>query len=75
MNSFSLLNFTIKTISDNAFLENRENFLKEQALLRLFRNMQQNMGDCFKRWRDVNNFEKINALMNDKQKMALLQML
>ena len=54
MNTFNAIAFTIKNISDNAFLQNRENFLKEQALLRLFRNMQQNMDDCFRKWRDCN---------------------
>ena len=58
-NLFATLNFTIKSVSDNAFSENIDNTLKEKALIQLFKNLSTNMSDCFRRWRDVNNIEKL----------------
>ena len=49
------LNFAIKSVSDMAFIDNKDNMIKEKALIQLFKNMNSNVGDCFKRWRDVNN--------------------
>ena len=48
---FSTLNFTIKSICDNAFIDNKDNLLKENALIQLFKNLSLNMGDSFKQWR------------------------
>ena len=48
---FSTLNNTIKSVVDNAFIENRETQLKEKALLQVFKNLSGNMAECFKRWR------------------------
>ena len=48
---FSTLNFVIKAVVDHAFIENRETALKEKALIQLFKNMQGNMSECFKRWK------------------------
>ena len=56
---FASLNFTVKSVADNAFIDNKDNNLKEKALIQLFKNLHNNMGDCFKRWRDVNNIEKL----------------
>jgi len=56
---FSTLNFAIKSVSDIAFVDNKDTALKEKALIQLFKNMTSNMGDCLKRWRDVNNIEKL----------------
>ena len=33
------------------------------------------MGDCFKRWRDVNQIEKLQERMNDQQKSNVLKVL
>ena len=54
------LNFAIKSVSDMAFVDNKDNIIKEKALIQLFKNMSNNVGDCFKRWRDVNAIEKLN---------------
>ena len=48
---FGTLHQSVKAVIDNAFIENRETQLKEKALMQLFRNLQGNMGECFKRWR------------------------
>jgi aspartyl/asparaginyl beta-hydroxylase (cupin superfamily) len=69
------LNFAIKSVSDNAFVDNKDNLLKEKALIQLFKNLQSNLSDCFKRWRDVNNIEKIREKMSNQQKEAVLKML
>jgi len=51
---FQSLNNTIKAVVDNAFIENKDTQIKEKALLQLFKNLQGNMGECFKRWREAN---------------------
>jgi len=51
---FASLNFAIRSVSDLAFGNNKDNAIKEKALLQLFKNLSANVGDCFKRWRDVN---------------------
>ena len=48
---FSTLNYVIKSVCDNAFIENKETALKEKALMQLFKNLQGNMAESFKRWR------------------------
>jgi hypothetical protein len=53
-NLMASLNFAIKSVSDMAFVDNKDNNIKEKALIQLFKNMSNNVGDCFKRWRDVN---------------------
>ena len=37
--------------------------------------MNNNIGDCFKRWRDVNNIEKIKEKMDNKTKENVLKVL
>ena len=75
MTLFGTLNNSIKSVIDNAFIENRETQLKEKALLQLFRNLTGNMSECFKRWREANKVAKIEQAMDDKEKTALLKML
>ena len=41
---FASLNFSIKSVSDIAFLDNKDNAIKEKALLTLFKNMSGNVG-------------------------------
>ena len=50
-NAFSSINFAIKSVCDNAFLDTKDNQLKEKALIQLFKNLYGNLGDSFKRWR------------------------
>ena len=69
------LNFTIKSVSDTVFIENKDNNMKEKALIQLFKNMNNNIGDCFKRWRDVNNIEKLKERMDNKTKENVLKVL
>ena len=58
-NLLSTLTYTIKSATDSCFLDIKENTLKEKALIQLFKNMGHNVNDTFKRWRDVNNIEKL----------------
>jgi hypothetical protein len=62
-------------VSDIAFIDNKDNIVKEKALIHLFKNMNNNIGDCFKRWRDVNNIEKIKERMDNKTKENVLKVL
>jgi hypothetical protein len=50
---FSNLNFAIKSVADNAFLNSKDNELKEKALNQLFKNLNGNLGDTFRRWREL----------------------
>ena len=74
-NLFSSLNFAIRSVSDIAFGNNKDNAIKEKALLQLFKNLSANVGDCFKRWREVNQIEKLRERMGNNQKEALLKVL
>ena len=56
---FNTLNFVIKSVADNAFSENKDLSIKERALTQLFKNLSSNVGETFKRWRDLNNIEKL----------------
>ena len=51
MSTFTSINFTIKSVADNAFLNSKDNELKEKALIQLFKNLNGNLGDTFRRWR------------------------
>ncbi len=74
-NLLASLNFAIKSVSDMAFVDNKDTALKEKALIQLFKNMNNNVGDCFKRWRDVNNIEKLRERMSNQQKEGVLKVL
>ena len=47
----SSLTSAIKSATDSTFLDNKDNALKEKALIQLFRNMNSNVESTFKRWR------------------------
>ena len=65
---FASLNFAIKSVADIAFVDNKDTAIKEKALIQLFKNLSANVGDLFKRWRDVNNIEKLRERMSNKDK-------
>ena len=55
MNSvFQTLFFVLRSNADIAFLENKDSLLKEKALIQLFKNLQGNLGDTLRRWREIN---------------------
>jgi hypothetical protein len=72
---FSNLNFAIKSVADNAFLNSKDNELKEKALNQLFKNLNGNLGDTFRRWRELNKIEKLRERMNLQQRGSILKML
>ena len=43
--------------------------------MQLFKNLQGNMSECFKRWREANNIAKIQDQMSNQEKASLLKML
>jgi hypothetical protein len=49
-----------------AFHQGSETIVKEKALIQLFKNMNNNVGDCFKRWRDVNSIERIRERLEEQ---------
>jgi hypothetical protein len=69
------LNFAIKSVSDIAFVDNKDTQIKEKALIQLFKNLSANVGDCFKRWRELNNIEKLRERMSNQQKESVLKVL
>jgi hypothetical protein len=54
-----MLNNSIKSVSDNIFANNKENQIKENALLKIFANMNLGVGDAFKKWRQINTTSKL----------------
>ena len=72
---FATLNFAIKSVADTAFVDNKDTAIKEKALIQLFKNLSSNMGDCLKRWRDINNIEKLRERMSNQQKENVLKVL
>ena len=64
-NMFATLNFSIKSVADNAFVDNKENAFKERALVQLFKNLNSNIGDTFRRWREHNRITNINKMMSN----------
>ena len=74
-NIFASLNFSLKSVSDNAFLENKDGSLKEKALLQLFRNLNANLANSFKQWRNINQIEKMRERMGMNEKGAAVKTL
>jgi len=72
---FASLNYVIKSVTDNAFIDSKETQLKEKALIQLFKNLSSNLSDTYKRWREINNVEKINEKLTGKQKEQMLKVL
>ena len=56
---FQTINYAIKSVADNVFLDNKESSLKEKALIQLFKNLQGNLSDTFRRWRDINKIQHL----------------
>ena len=69
------MNFAIKSVADIAFVDNKDTAIKEKALIQLFKNLSANVGDLFKRWRDVNNIEKLRERMSLKDKENVIKVL
>ena len=74
-NLFSTINFAIKAVADNAFSDNKDSAAKEKSLTQLFKNLSANVGDSFKRWRELNNIEKLREAMDNQQKASVLKVL
>ena len=74
-NVFQSLNFAIRSVSDIAFGNSKDNIIKEKALIQLFKNLSANVGDCFKKWRELNQIEKLRERMGNAEKASLLKVL
>jgi hypothetical protein len=69
------LNYAIKSVTDNAFIDSKENSLKEKALIQLYKNLSSNLSDTYKRWREINNIDKIRERLSNSQKEQMLKVL
>ena len=74
-NIVSQLNLVIKSVADNAFVNNQQSNLKEKALIRMFAAFRAGAGDSFNRWRELNTLEKLKGSMNQTQKKFILGLL
>ena len=55
MNSlFMSVNISIKSVTDSAFTLNKDNIIKEKALIKLFANLSFGLEESFRRWRILN---------------------
>ena len=50
-NMFGTINLAIKSVTDNVFANNKDNQIKESAILKIFANLNLGAGDALKRWR------------------------
>ena len=73
--SFATLNYTIKSIANNVFLDNKDAEIKKQSLIQMFKNMHMNVEDSFKKWRENNAIINMNERFTNTQKAGLLTML
>ena len=67
-NVFNSLNFAIKSVTDNAFANNKDNQLKIDAINKIFLNMNLSLRDTLKKWREVNQLEKLIGRMDRDKK-------
>ena len=49
--------------------------MKEKALIQLFKNLQGNLSDTFRRWRDINKIAHLQETMSNQQKANILKIL
>ena len=61
---FGTINLAIKSVTDNVFANNKDNQIKESAILKIFANLNLGAGDALKRWREINAILKIKDKMN-----------
>ena len=69
------MTYAIKSVTDNAFIDSKEHTLKEKALIQLFKNLSSNLSDTYKRWREINNIDKIRERLSNSQKEQMLKVL
>ncbi len=72
---FASLNYVIKSVTDNAFIDSKENQLKEKALIQLFKNLSSNLSDTYRRWREINSIEKVRERLSNSQKEQMIKIL
>jgi hypothetical protein len=72
---FASLNYVIKSVTDNAFIDSKENQLKEKALIQLFKNLSSNLSDTYRRWREINSIEKVRERLSNTQKEQMIKIL
>jgi len=72
---FGTINNAIKSVTNNVFGNNKESQIIESAILKIFSNMNVNVGDALRRWRDVNKIEKLKDNISQKQKENVLKVL
>ena len=69
------MNYVIKSVTDNAFIDSKENQLKEKALIQLFKNLSSNLSDTYRRWREINSIEKVRERLSNTQKEQMIKIL
>ena len=74
-NVFNRINLLIKSVTDNAFSDDMSTKIKIDAINRIFLNMNLGLGDSLKRWREVNQIEKLRNKMSQKQKEMCIKVL
>ena len=72
---FNSLHLSIKSVSDIAFSNNKDAQLKIDALNKIFLNMNLGIGSTLKRWREVNQFEKLIARIDRNKKEMCIKLL
>ena len=72
---FGSINRAIKSVTDTAFMSNKNQYIMEQAIKIMFNNMSSNVGDTFRKWRNINSIERLRDKMTENQKKSVLKVL
>ena len=69
------INLAIKSVADNAFGLNKQNILKERALIQLNNAFKAGLAQSFRRWREVNRIEKLKKNINQGNRKFIVKLL
>ena len=60
-NVFNTINQAIKSVADSALRSNKNEIIMTDAIKKIFNNFNMNIGETLKRWRNVNNIERLRS--------------
>lgn len=70
---FDSLNYVITSFTDNAFINSKENTLKEKALIQFFKNSSSNFSGSYKKMKRNQQHDKIRERLSISKKEQILK--
>lgn len=71
----SFINLSIKSVTDNAFISNKDESIKLKAINKIIRTFMGNLGNTFNKWRQLNKIENIRSKLHSENKKFIIKML